>query len=313
MVQKTGVKPKLIVIGGPTAVGKTAFSIECARLFNGEIVSADSMQIYKGMNVGTGKVTEKEKKGIPHHMLDILQPDAPYSVGAYITTAESVIQDIISRNKLPIVVGGTGLYINALINGMNFSDAEKSIEIREKWQNLASEHGNQYIYGKLKEIDSISADKISVNDTKRIIRALEIYEVTGKPKSQNATTHESKYDYLFFILNEQRDKLYEKINARVDKMRDGLITEALKLRQYEGCQSMQAIGYKQLFEFYNGKFANINDVFDEIKKLTRNYAKRQLTFFRSIKADKVWITQNEISSAYEQIKLFLDDKEILCK
>lgn len=308
MVQTNCVKPKVLFIGGPTAIGKSSFAIECALKYDGEIVSADSMQIYEGMNVGTGKVTADEMRGIAHHMLDIVKPDEPYSVGSFVKDAESVIYDILSRKKLPIVVGGTGLYLNALINGMNFSDADKSEEVREKWKKIASVNGNQFIYDRLKQIDPISAEKISVNDVKRIIRAIEIFEVTGRAKSASATTQESKYDYLFIILNAEREKLYELINTRVDKMfyDDGFFEEALTLRKFSECQSMQALGYKQIYEFLDGKYEDVHDVIEDVKKLTRNYAKRQLTFFRGMKANKEWIMPDEKDRAYDIIGRFLE-------
>lgn len=283
-------KPKIIIIGGPTAVGKSALAVNLAEKFNGEIVGADSMQIYRRLNIGTGKITEAEARGIPHRMIDILDPDERYSVGQYLIDASREINDILDKNKLPIVVGGTALYLNALINGMNFSDADRSDKVRDKWKKIASENGNQFVYDHLSEIDPESAAKISVNDTKRIIRAIEIFEVTGKPKSQSATTAICPYDYAFFIMTRERTELYAAIEARVDKMFEyGLINEVKALETYKNCQSMQAIGYKQLCEYFDGKFDSTESVKDEIKKLSRNYAKRQMTFFRGMNANKNFI------------------------
>lgn len=283
-------KPKIIIIGGPTAVGKSALAVNLAEKFNGEIVGADSMQIYRRLNIGTGKITEAEARGIPHRMIDILDPDERYSVGQYLIDASREINDILGKNKLPIVVGGTALYLNALINGMNFSDADRSDKVRDKWKRIASENGNQFVYDHLIEIDPESAAKISVNDTKRIIRAIEIFEVTGKPKSQSATTAICPYNYAFFIMTRERTELYTAIEARVDKMFEyGLINEVKSLETYKNCQSMQAIGYKQLCEYFDGKFDSIEFVKDEIKKLSRNYAKRQMTFFRGMNANKNFI------------------------
>lgn len=283
-------KPKIIIIGGPTAVGKSALAVNLAEKFNGEIVSADSMQIYRRLNIGTGKITEAEARGIPHRMIDILDPDERYSVGQYLIDASREINDILDKNKLPIVVGGTALYLNALINGMNFSDADRSDKVRDKWKKIASENGNQFVYDHLIEIDPESATKISVNDTKRIIRAIEIFEVTGKPKSQSATTAICPYDYAFFIMTRERTELYAAIETRVDKMfEDGLINEVKSLETYKNCQSMQAIGYKQLCEYFDSKFDSIESVKNEIKKLSRNYAKRQMTFFRGMNANKNFI------------------------
>lgn len=283
-------KPKIIIIGGPTAVGKSALAVNLAEKFNGEIVGADSMQIYRRLNIGTGKITEAEASGIPHRMIDILDPDERYSVGQYLIDASREINDILGKNKLPIVVGGTALYLNALINGMNFSDADRSDKVRDKWKKIASENGNQFVYDHLIEIDPESAAKISVNDTKRIIRAIEIFEVTGKTKSQSATTAICPYDYAFFIMTRERTELYTAIETRVDKMFEyGLINEVKSLETYKNCQSMQAIGYKQLCEYFDGKFDSIEFVKDEIKKLSRNYAKRQMTFFRGMNANKNFI------------------------
>lgn len=283
-------KPKIIIIGGPTAVGKSALAVNLAEKFNGEIVSADSMQIYRRLNIGTGKITEAEARGIPHRMIDILDPDERYSVGQYLIDASREINDILDKNKVPIVVGGTALYLNALINRMNFSDADRSDKVRDKWKKIASESGNQFVYDHLIEIDPESAAKISVNDTKRIIRAIEIFEVTGKPKSQSATTAICPYDYTFFIMTRERTELYAAIETRVDKMfEDGLINEVKSLETYKNCQSMQAIGYKQLCEYFDSKFDSIESVKNKIKKLSRNYAKRQMTFFRGMNANKNFI------------------------
>lgn len=301
-------KPKIVIIGGPTASGKSSFAVQCALRFNGEVISADSMQIYRYMDIGTGKITESEKNGIAHHMIDIVQPNENYSVGLYLKTAKEKLEEILSRGKLPVIAGGTGLYINAIINGLNFSDAERSEEVRNKWKNLASQYGNLYVYEKLKEIDKLSAEKISVNDIKRIIRALEIYEVTGKTKSESACQNECEYDYKFFIIDCDRTELYKKINDRVDKMfADGLMAEAESLRRYENCQSMQAIGYKQIYECYAGKYSDETALKDEIKKLTRHYAKRQLTFFKGMKAEKSWIKPSDFEKAFEEINQFIID------
>lgn len=283
-------KPKIVIIGGPTAVGKSALAVNLAEKFNGEVVGADSMQIYRRLNIGTGKITGIETHGIRHRMIDILEPDERYSVGQYLIDASNEIDKVLSLNKLPVIVGGTALYLNAIINGMNFSDADRSDEVREKWKSIASERGNQFVYDYLTKIDPESAVKISVNDVKRTIRAIEIYEVTGKPKSQTATTNDCKYDYEFFIMTRERNDLYHAIETRVDKMfDDGLINEVKSLEHYKECQSMQAIGYKQLCEYFCGKFDSLDAVKDEIKKLSRNYAKRQMTFFRGMSANKTFV------------------------
>ena len=309
MVQENSVNNKIIIISGPTAVGKSDLGVDCALKFNGEVVSADSMQIYERLDIGTGKITAEEMRGVKHHLLDIVAPDKRYSVGQYLKDATTVIDGILAQNKLPVIVGGTGLYINALINGMNFSDADRSDEVREKWK--ASEKGNEYVYSKLVEIDPDSAQKISPNDLKRTIRALEIYEVTGKPKSQSANTAECKYDYLFVILDEEREALYQRINKRVDKMFAlGLYDEVISLKDYAEHQSMQAIGYKQILQFLDGQFSDLESTKEEIKKLSRNYAKRQMTFLRSIKSDKkVWLKYENRHEIFDIITKFLNNED----
>jgi tRNA dimethylallyltransferase len=311
MVQENSLNNKIIIISGPTAVGKSDLGVDCALKFNGEVVSADSMQIYKSLDVGTGKITSDEMRGVKHHLLDIATPNQRYSVGQYLQDATVVIDDILSRGKLPIIVGGTGLYINALINGMNFSDADRSDEVREKWKAIAQEKGNDYVYSKLVEVDAESAQKISPNDLKRTIRALEIYEVTGKPKSQSANTSECKYDYIFVILDEDREVLYQRINKRVDKMFDlGLYDEVISLKDFSEHQSMQAIGYKQILQYLEGQFPDLDSVKEEIKKLSRNYAKRQMTFLRSIKSDKkVWLKYKNRQEIFEIITKFLNNED----
>ncbi len=295
-------KHKILIIGGPTAVGKSALAVSLAENFGGEVVGADSMQIYRRLNIGTGKITEAETRGIPHHMIDILDPNERYSVGQYLIDARRKIDDVLYKNKLPIVVGGTALYLNALINGMNFSDADRSDEVREKWKKLASENGNQFVYDHLTTIDPESSTRISVNDLKRIIRAIEIYEITGKTKSQSAATFECPYDYAFIIMTRERSELYAAIERRVDKMfADGLEDEVKSLEQYKDCQSMQAIGYKQLCEYYDGKFDSMEAAKDEIKKLSRNYAKRQMTFFRGMNANKKFVDFSEANAETAKI------------
>ncbi|MBQ7224511.1 MAG: tRNA (adenosine(37)-N6)-dimethylallyltransferase MiaA [Clostridia bacterium] len=311
MVQENSVNNKIIIISGPTAVGKSDLGVDCALKFDGEVVSADSMQIYERLDIGTGKITAEEMRGVKHHLLDIVAPDERYSVGQYLKDATTVIDGILAQNKLPVIVGGTGLYINALINGMNFSDADRSDEVREKWKAIASEKGNEYVYSKLVEIDPESAQKISPNDLKRTIRALEIYEVTGKPKSLSANTAECKYDYLFVILDEEREVLYQRINKRVDKMFAlGLYDEVISLKDYAEHQSMQAIGYKQILQFLDGHFPDLESTKEEIKKLSRNYAKRQMTFLRSIKSDKkVWLKYENRHEIFDIITKFLKNED----
>ncbi len=306
MVQENCLKPKIIIITGPTAVGKSDLAVKIAKMLNTEIISADSMQIYKGLDIGTGKITEEEKDGVVHHMLDIIEPYDEYSVSDYVEQTKVIISKLNLQNKIPIVVGGTGFYLNGLINGYNFSTSAKNDEVREKWNNLYNEKGADFIYESLKSIDPISAEKINRNDVKRLIRAIEIYETTGKPKSEVAlSSEESEYDVLMLVITKDREELYKKINARVDKMFSlGLVDEVKTFIQYENCQSMQAIGYKEVVKYLKNE-TSLDEAIEEVKKNSRNYAKRQMTFFRWIKHNnKYFIDASEINKITSIIENF---------
>lgn len=279
-------KNEILIIAGPTAVGKTNLSIKLAKELNGEIVSTDSMQIYKHMDIGSAKVTVEEMEGIPHHMIDIVDPSVPFSVAEFKDMATKCIEDIMSRNKLPILVGGTGLYINALTCNMNFTEAESDNEYREELEVLANEKGNEFIHNMLKEIDPISYKEIHFNNRKRVIRALEVYKLTKKPFSSfNAgdNFYNGPYDVKYYVINMDRTKLYSRINSRVDMMiENGLVDECIKLKNmgYTSLmQSMQGIGYKEIFYYLENKIS-YKDAIEMIKQGSRNYAKRQLTWFR---------------------------------
>ena len=279
-------KKKILVIGGPTAVGKTELSIELAKILNGEIISADSMQIYKYMDIGSAKVSKEEMNGVVHHLIDVVDPSINFSVADYKEQGEKVINEILSRGKLPIIVGGTGLYINSLTCNMNFTEAEKDEEYRKELDKLANEHGNNYIHEMLKDIDPISYKEIHANNRKRVIRALEVYKLTGKPfSSYNAGEdfYKSEYDVHYYVLTMDREKLYERINLRVDIMMEkGLLEECIKLKEMgytSSMQSMQGIGYKEILYYLEGD-VKLQEAIDMIKQGSRNYAKRQLTWFR---------------------------------
>lgn len=279
-------KNKILIIAGPTAVGKTSLSIKLAKELNGEIVSTDSMQIYKYMDIGSAKITEEEMEGIPHHMIDVVDPSTPFSVAEYKDMATKCIDDIISRNKLPILVGGTGLYINAITCNMNFTEAESDDEYRKELEDLADEMGNEFIHNMLKEIDPISYKEIHFNNRKRVIRALEVYKLTKKPFSSfnsGDDFYNGLYDVDYYVLNMDRSKLYERINLRVDIMlKKGLTDECIKLKDMGHnslMQSMQGIGYKEIFYYLDNKIS-YTDAIEMIKQGSRNYAKRQLTWFR---------------------------------
>ena len=279
-------KKKILVIGGPTAVGKTELSIELAKRLNGEIISADSMQIYKYMDIGSAKISKEEMNGVVHHLIDVVDPSINFSVVDYKEQGEKAIKEIISRGKLPIIVGGTGLYINSLTCNMNFTKAEKDEEYRKELDKLANEHGNNYIHEMLKEIDPISYNEIHANNRKRVIRALEVYKLTGNPfSSYNAGEdfYKSEYDVHYYVLTMDREKLYERINLRVDIMMEkGLLEECIKLKEMgytSSMQSMQGIGYKEILYYLEGN-VKLQEAINMIKQGSRNYAKRQLTWFR---------------------------------
>ena len=286
-------KPKVIVICGPTASGKTSLSIELAKKINGEIISCDSMQIYKDMNIGTAKVTEEEMQGIQHYLIDFVSPDVRYSVANYKNDAEKAIETIIDKGKIPIIVGGTGLYLDSLIYGIEYPEIKFDEKYREKLENEIEENGLEYLYSKAKEIDEQAMQKISPNDKKRIIRVLEIYHATGKNKTEQeieSRKKEVKYDYKIFAINMDREKLYERINIRVDKMiENGLIEEVedLQKKYNHFPTAMQGLGYKEVVEYLQNQITR-DEMIEKIKQESRRYAKRQLTWFRKNK-ETIWI------------------------
>ena len=298
-------KPKVIVICGPTASGKTALSIELAKKINGEIISCDSMQIYKYMDIGTAKPTLEEQKEVKHHLIDFVEPNQRYSVAEYKKDAEKSIEEILSKGKTPIIVGGTGLYVDSLIYGIEYPEIELDEEYRKQLEKEIEEKGLESLYNKAKEIDSKAMEKISPNDKKRIMRVVEIYKATGKTKTEQeieSRTHEVKYDYKVFAIKMDREKLYERINKRVDLMvKKGLIEEVQNiLKKYDKFPTaMQGLGYKEAVEYLEGKKTK-EEMIDKIKMQTRRYAKRQITWFKKNK-QTVWIENNELSKILEVI------------
>jgi tRNA dimethylallyltransferase len=277
---------KVVVIAGPTASGKTDIGIELALKLNGEIISADSMQIYRGMDIGTAKPTVEERRGIRHYMIDIVNPDEDYSVAQFKDDAMECIKTILSKNKTPIVVGGTGLYINSLVYNITFTDTITDWDYREKLNKIALEKGTHALHDYLRKIDPKSAVEIHPNNVKRVIRALEVYKLTGKPISEQK--EESRkipppYDYRIFGLEIDRETLYRRIDARADKMlEEGLyeeVEELLNSGYSHNLVSLQGIGYKEIVMAIKGK-CSLFEAVDNIKKGTRNLAKRQMTWFR---------------------------------
>ena len=287
-------KPKIIVIVGPTASGKTALSIELAKKINGEIVSCDSMQIYKRMNIGSAKPTQEEMQGIQHYMIDIIEPNERFSVAEYKKQAETAIDKILKKGKTPIVVGGTGLYADSLIYGIEYPEIKYDENYRKELEKIANTpEGLEKLYIEACEIDEQAMKKISHNDKKRIIRILEIYKSTGKTKTEleaESRKKEVKYDFRVFAISMEREILYERINKRVDIMiENGLIQEVKELiGMYKKFPTaMQGLGYKEVVEYLNGELTE-KQMIDKIKQETRRYAKRQLTWFRKNK-DIIWI------------------------
>ncbi|MDE7349133.1 MAG: tRNA (adenosine(37)-N6)-dimethylallyltransferase MiaA [Clostridia bacterium] len=298
---------KLILIVGATASGKSQAGVELAKKFNGEIISCDSMQIYEDMDIGTAKVTCEEMQGITHHLIDVVDPTAEFSVGEFATMADKAISDIISHGKTPIVVGGTGLYVDGILYPMTFG-GDKNIEIRNELERQLALYGKEYMHSMLAEIDPIDAKKIHPNNTKRVLRALEIYKTTGVCKSDlQEKTRDLKYEICMIALDVDRKILYEKIDARVDKMFEmGLLDEVKQLLsrgvRFEN-QSMQAIGYKEFKEYFNG-LNTLEETKEIIKQNSRNYAKRQLTWFRKYDFAK-WFDPCDVLGMEKEVEKFL--------
>lgn len=278
----------VIVILGPTGSGKSKLSISLAKKIGGEIVSCDSMQIYRRMDIGTAKISKKEMENIPHHMIDIVDPNEEFSVGEYVKQAKKIFAEIFERNKVPIVVGGTGLYVKALTQNYDFGNTEKNLEIREKYKKILKEKGNEFLFNILNEKNPEIAKKIHVNDTKKIIRALEKIE-NKKNSEKNLEIHD--WEYLIFGLNLPREELYRRINLRTEKMfEDGLENEVSNLIEsgvIPSAQSMEGIGYKQVIYAKENNLTR-EELIGLVQQKTRNYAKRQLTFMRGIE-NLIWV------------------------
>ncbi|HOJ10818.1 MAG TPA: tRNA (adenosine(37)-N6)-dimethylallyltransferase MiaA [Clostridiales bacterium] len=288
----------IIVIAGPTASGKTKVSIELAKAINGELISADSMQVYKYMDIGTAKPTIIERQGIQHYLIDEVYPNEEFSVAKYQSLAINYIKEIFYKGKIPIIAGGTGLYINSLIYNIRFSEIETDWDLRKDLLNIANEKGNEYLHNQLREFDPEAAERIHVNDVKRIIRAIEVFRATNKTMTYHqriSRSEPSPYNYLLFGLTMDRQVLYDKINKRVDLMIEkGLINEVKNLMNMGYDQShvsMQGLGYKEILWYLKGE-ASLDEAVYLLKRDTRHYAKRQMTWLRKIK-EIVWININE--------------------
>ena len=300
-------KKPLIVLTGPTAVGKTSLSIALARAVEGEIIYADSMQVYKHMDIGSAKIKKEEMEGIPHYLIDVLEPDEEFHVVRFQEMAQEAMKEIYSKGKIPILTGGTGFYIQAVVKDIDFSqDTEKS-SVRERLENLAQEKGGEYLHELLAQRDPESAEKIHPNNIKRVIRALEYYELTGEKISLHNEREGEKvspYNTAYFVLNDHRERLYEKIDRRVDQMLDeGLVEEVRRLAQMgytRDMVSMQGLGYKEILAYLEGEYS-LEEAVYVLKRDTRHFAKRQLTWFRREK-DVIWVNKPDFD---------YDDKKIL--
>lgn len=279
-------KIPLIVVAGPTASGKTSLAIDIAKAVNGEIVSADSMQIYKYMDIGTAKATSEERALCPHHLIDIVEPDCDFSVADYTKLAHKTIADITARGKVPVMCGGTGLYIDSVVKDVEFGELPNDYGLREELSELAKKEGPQKLIDILREFDPVSAERLHPNNLKRVIRAIEFYKTSGVPISEHqelTKQKESRYNALIFMIDHDREILYDRINRRVDIMLDeGLADEVkslLNMGYDEKLNSMQGIGYKEMISHFKGEIT-LDEAVNLIKQNSRRYAKRQLTWFR---------------------------------
>ena len=298
---------KLLVICGATASGKTALAVKCAQRFGGEIVSCDAYLIYRGLNIGTAKPTREEMGGIPHHLIDIVDPRDGFSVHDFEMRAIPVIEDIFARGKLPVLCGGTGFYMNAVLFRSGFGHAPADTAIRAKYEVFEREKGREALHERLRLVDPESAEKLHPNDVKRVIRALEIYELTGKKKSSQADARTPRYPYEAFAYDYPREELYRRIDLRTQAMlKGGLVEEVeglLAAGVPENAQSMQGIGYKEVIEYLKNDDLHCN-MCDIIQKNTRNYAKRQITFFKKL-PNLHWLKPSDDEAALKEIGSFL--------
>ena len=299
-------KQPLIVLTGPTAVGKTSLSISLAKAVKGEIISADSMQVYKKMDIGSAKIRSEEMQGIPHYLVDVLEPEEEFHIVKFQQMAKKAMEDIYSRGKIPILVGGTGFYIQAVTKDIDFTEAQQENDYRKELEALAEEKGGEHLHEMLRKVDPVSADAIHAHNVKRVIRALEFYHQNGSPISahnEEQKQHESPYNLAYFVLNMPRELLYERIDLRVDQMmKEGLLEEVSRLKE-EGCHrgmvSMQGLGYKEILAYLDGEYP-LEEAVRVLKRDTRHFAKRQLTWFRR-EQELTWVNKDQFSYQEDQI------------
>lgn len=303
-------KQKLVIMTGPTAVGKSALAIALAKRIGGEIISADSMQVYRHMDIGSAKIMPEEMDGVRHHLIDVLEPTDEFNVVIFQKMAREAMEEIWQRGHIPILTGGTGFYIQAVLYDIDFTENDEDTSLRTQLETTARNEGNEILYARLKQIDPESCETIHPNNVKRVIRAIEFYEKTGKKISQhNKEQHEnlSPYCFSYFVLNDDRTKLYEKIDKRVDQMLEqGLVTEVESLKNM-GCTkdlvSMQGLGYKEILDYLNGD-CSLEEAVYLIKRDTRHFAKRQLTWFRREK-EVIWVNKQDFDYNSQQITEYM--------
>ena len=303
-------KKLLLILTGPTAVGKTRLSIKLAKAVNGEIISADSMQVYRYMDIGSAKIKPEETEGVPHHLIDVLDPEEEFNVVTFQKMCKKCMEEIYGRGHVPILTGGTGFYIQSVLYDIDFTENAEDTTIRDRLEKEAEEKGAEYLHGKLREVDPASAGAIHANNIKRVIRALEFYEQTGEKISLHNETErqkESAYTSCYFVLNDDREKLYERIDRRVDEMlAEGLVAEVEALKK-RGCTrklvSMQGLGYKEILAYLDGEYS-LEEAVYRIKRDTRHFAKRQITWFKREK-EVIWINKPDFSYDDDKILDFM--------
>ncbi len=303
-------KKPLIVLTGPTAVGKTELSIELAKKVNGSIISADSMQVYRHMDIGSAKIRSEEMQGIPHYLIDTFEPEEEFHVVKFQEYAQKYMEEIYAQGRIPIIAGGTGFYIQALLYDIDFTEEEEDTRYRRKLEQFAKEHGAYALHEKLKAVDEKSANEIHENNVKRVIRALEFHHLSGKKISEHNEQErqkESPYTFAYFVLNDERDRLYRRINQRVDiMMEQGLVDEVQKLKNmgyHKKMVSMQGLGYKEILEYLEGE-CSLEEAVYRIKRDTRHFAKRQLTWFRR-EREVIWVNKQEFEYDNDKILTYM--------
>ncbi|MBQ8185137.1 MAG: tRNA (adenosine(37)-N6)-dimethylallyltransferase MiaA [Lachnospiraceae bacterium] len=299
-------KQPLIILTGPTAVGKTKLSISLAKAVGGEIISADSMQVYKHMDIGSAKIRPEEMEGVPHYLVDELEPWEEFHVVRFQEMARAAMADIYARGKVPILVGGTGFYIQAVLNDIDFTENEENTQFRSRLEQEAKELGAQVLHHRLKEVDPVSAEQIHTNNVKRVIRALEFYQLTGTPISEHNEQQkqkESPYNFAYFVLNDDRAYLYERIDVRVDQMLEEGLVEEVKALKEMGCTrdmvAMQGLGYKEILDYLDGE-CTLEEAVYILKRDTRHFAKRQITWFKR-EREVIWLDKQAYDRQDEKI------------